>query len=356
MSTKLEKIISTIGPLARQKMEEVRNYQNTLTKPAGSLGMLEELSIRLAGITGEKAPNLAKKAVIVMAGDHGIVAEGVSAFPQVVTQQMVLNFTTGGAAINVLARYAGAEVRVIDIGVAGDVAVPGVTVQKVKPGTDNFAQGPAMSRAEAITALETGIGIAEEMIAAGYRVLATGEMGIGNTTPSSAIVSILTGCSVEEAVGPGTGVDDAGIRRKVEAIKRGLEVNQPDNADALDVLTKVGGLEIAGLAGLILGAAANRTPIVIDGFISTAAALIAQGLAPACVDYMFSAHCSAEPAHRRSLEKLGLRPLLDLQMRLGEGTGAALAFHLLEAAVRIVREMATFTNAGVADGTQEKSC
>lgn len=349
MNTKLEKTISKIGPLDLEKMKEVQNYQNTLTKPAGSLGMLEELSIRLAGITGEKAPNLAKKAVIVMASDHGVVAEGVSAFPQVVTQQMVLNFTNGGAAINVLARYAGAEVRVIDMGVAGEVQAPGVTVCKVKAGTNNFTLGPAMSEEEAIAALETGICIAEEMIAAGYRVLATGEMGIGNTTPSSAIVSLLTGCSVEEAVGPGTGVDDEGLRRKVDAIKCGFAVNNPNPNDALGVLAKVGGLEIAGLAGLILGAAANHTPVVIDGFISTAAALIAQGLAPACTGYMFSAHCSTEPAHRRSLEKLGLKPLLDLQMRLGEGTGAALAFHLLEAAVRIVREMATFTHAGVAE-------
>ncbi len=349
MANRFERTLKAIQPLDTKMMEEVRNYQDILTKPSGSLGQLEKISIRVAGITGKKVPDLSKKAVIVMAADHGVVAEGVSAFPQVVTQQMVFNFVNGGAAINVLSNHVGAEVKVVDIGVAGDVEAPGVLVRKVKLGTDNFCQGSAMSKDEAIRALEVGIEVAEELINDGVRLLATGEMGIGNTTASSAIVSLLAGCTVEESVGPGTGVDDAGIQRKVDAIKRGIEINKPDVNDALDVLAKIGGLEIAGLAGLILGAAANKVPVVIDGFISTAAALVARGLASESANYMIGSHCSAEPAHRRSLEFLGLKPILDLDMRLGEGTGAVLAFNLIEAAVRIVQNMATFESAGVSN-------
>lgn len=347
MGEKLQQTIARIGDLHREKMEEVRHYQNTLTKPAGSLGKLEDLSIQLAGITGEKTPDLSKKAVIVMAGDHGVVEEGISAFPQVVTQQMVLNFVNGGAGINVLARHVGAEVRIVDMGIIVDMNEPTVWNRKVKYGTDNFTKGPAMSREEAVRTLEAGIGVAEEMIQVGYRVLATAEMGIGNTTASSAIVSLLAGASVEAAVGPGTGIDRPGMQRKIDVIRRGIEVNRPDQDDALDVLSKVGGLEIAGLAGLILGCAAHRVPIVIDGFISTAAALVAKGIAQKSAAYMIGSHCSAEPAHRLSLQSLGLTHLLELNMRLGEGTGAVLSFPLIEAAVRIVREMATFASAGV---------
>lgn len=349
MINKLKNTLEKIAPLNSQLMTEVRDYQNTLTKPAGSLGALEDISIKIAGIMGEKTPDLSKKAVVIMAADHGVVEAGVSTFPQEVTQQMVANFAQGGAAINVLARQALADVKVVDLGVAGDVAHPGIIVRKVKPGTDNFLVGPAMTKNEARQALEVGIEIAEDLVKEGYCLLATGEMGIGNTTASSAIVSLLTGCSIEEAVGPGTGLDDAGIQRKIMAIKRGIEVNHPNPDDALDVLVKLGGLEIAGLAGLILGAAAERVPVVIDGFISTAAALIAFGLAPLSANYMIGSHCSAEPAHLRSLESLGLTPLLHLQMRLGEGTGAVLTFQLIEAAVRIVKEMATFASAGVAE-------
>lgn len=347
MDEKLQQTIAAIKDLSRERMEEVRQYQNTLTKPTGSLGKLEEISIQVAGITGKKAPDLSKKVVVVMAGDHGVVDEGISAFPQVVTQQMVLNFLSGGAAINVLARHVGADVRVVDLGIKGDMNVPGILKRKVKHGTDNFTKGPAMSREEAIQALEAGIGVAEELIAEGYQILATGEMGIGNTTASSALISLLGGCTVEEAVGPGTGIDKSGILRKSDAICRGIAINQPNVQDALDVLSKMGGLEIAGLAGLMLGCAANRVPVVVDGFISTAAAVVAKRMAPKSTMYMIASHCSAEPAHRFSLQCLGLTPLLDLHMRLGEGTGAVLTFPLIEAAVRIVREMATFASAGI---------
>lgn len=349
MNNKLSETLQRIKPLNSQLMAEVRDYQNTLTKPAGSLGCLEDISIKIAGVTGERAPDLRKKVVVIMAADHGVVQERVSAFPQEVTQQMVANFANGGAAINVLARQVGADVKVFDIGIAGDVAQPGIIVRKVKAGTNNFTQGPAMTKAEAIQAIEVGIEVAEELVQSGYRLLATGEMGIGNTTASSAIVSLVTGCSVEEAVGPGTGLDDAGIQRKVKAIKKGIEINQPDTTDAVDMLAKLGGLEIAGLAGLILGAAAKGVAVVIDGFISTAAALIALRLAPESANYMIGSHCSAEPAHQRSLEILRLKPLLHLGMRLGEGTGAVLTFQLIESAVRIVKEMATFASAGVSE-------
>ena len=350
MKGKLKETIEAIEPLNQEMMEQVREHQANLTKPEGSLGELETISIKGAGITGEMTPDFSKRAVVVMAGDHGVAKEGVSAFPQVVTQQMVANFCNGGAAINVLARQAKAEVKVVDVGIANPVDAPGVVCKNVKRGTDSFCQGQAMSREEAIRALEVGIEVAEELIDEGYTLLATGEMGIGNTTPSSAIISVITGQSVEKVVGPGSGINDEGIKRKIGAIKKGIELNQPDQEDALDILSKVGGLEIAGLAGLILGAAANRVPVVVDGFISTAAALIAQGLAPLSVEYMIGSHCSAEPAHRLALRHLRLKPLLDLNMRLGEGTGAVLVFNLIDSAIRVVKEMATFEDAQVDKG------
>ncbi len=273
--------------------------------------------------------------------------EKISAFPKDVTKQMVLNFVNGGAASTVIARQVGADVKVVDIGVDGDVEFPGVMLRKVKRGTDNLCKGPAMSKEEAIEALEIGIEVAEMMIEDGVCIFATGEKGIGNTTASSAIVHVLTGCSVEEAVGPGTGLNQEGILRKINVVKRGIEINQPDINDGLDVLAKVGGLDIAGMAGLILGCAANRVPVVVDGFISTAAALVAWKLAPESTAYMIPSHCSAEPGHQRSLETLGLTPIFDLKMRLGEASGAMLTFQLVETAVRIVKEMATFESAGV---------
>ena len=327
-----------------------RARQATLTKPPGSLGQLEDLSIQLAAITGQLKPSLARKAVIVMAGDHGIAREGVSAYPAEVTPQMVLNFLRGGAAINVLARQASARVIVVDVGVNADFdPLPDLERRKVARGTQNMVHGPAMTRAQAEEAIAVGLNIVEQEFAKGLDVVATGDMGIGNTTPSAAICAVMMGQPVARVTGRGTGVDDAGLQRKVSMIERALEVNQPDRSDPLDVLSKVGGLEIAGLAGVIIGGAAHRQPVVVDGFISGAAALIATALAPEVKPYLIAAHQSVEIGHRAMLEHLGLRPLLNLNLRLGEGTGAALAFNLLDAAVRILNEMATFTEAGVSD-------
>jgi nicotinate-nucleotide--dimethylbenzimidazole phosphoribosyltransferase len=342
-----EKTLAKIGDLNQSVIEEIRQHQNNLSKPQGSLGVLEEISIQLGGITGNKFPTITKKAVVVMAGDHGVVAEGVSAFPQEVTPQMVLNFTHGGAAINVLSRHAGAEVVVVDVGVATPIHHEKVLAMNVRPGTANMAQGPAMSREEAVKAVEVGITVAEDLISKGYELLATGEMGIGNTTASSAIIAAFMGISAREVTGSGTGLDKPGITHKEAVIDRALAVNRPDATDPWDVLAKVGGLEIAGLAGLILGAAAHRIPVVIDGFISSAAALVASKLAPKSLNYMIASHCSAEMAHRKLLQYLKLKPILELEMRLGEGTGAVLSFHLIEAALKIIKEMATFESAGV---------
>lgn len=339
-----------IPPLDLAAANAARERQNTLTKPPGSLGRLEELSIQLAAITGQSRPRTERKAVIVMAGDHGVAAEGVSAYPAEVTPQMVLNFLRGGAAINVLARLAKARVIVVDVGVAADLAQqPGLERRNVARGTQNMTLGPAMTRAQAETAVNAGLQVLEGEVAKGLDLLATGDMGIGNTTASAAIVAALTGCPAAEVTGRGTGVDDAGLAHKIAVIERALAVNRPDPRDPLEVLSKVGGLEIAGLVGVILGAAAHRVPTVIDGFISGAAALVAAGLAPEVKPYLIAAHQSVELGHRVILERLGLRPLLYLDLRLGEGTGAALAFHVVEAAARILNEMATFAEAGVSD-------
>jgi nicotinate-nucleotide--dimethylbenzimidazole phosphoribosyltransferase len=337
-----------IPPLDLSAAEAARARQAVLTKPPGSLGRLEDLSIQLAAITGRNRPSLARKAVVVMAGDHGVTAEGVSAYPAEVTPQMVLNFLRGGAAINALARQAGARVIVVDIGVAADLApAPGLEIRKVAHGTQNMARGPAMTRDQAEQAIEVGLQIVGAEIDRGLDLVATGDMGIGNTTASAAIAAAITGQPAAQVTGRGTGVDDAGLARKIAVIEKVLAVNQPNPADALDVLHKVGGLEIAGLAGVMLGAAARRVPVVVDGFISGAAALIAAGLAPEIKPCLIAAHQSVEVGHRVVLEYLGLQPLLDLNLRLGEGTGAALAFHLIEAAARLLDEMATFAEAGV---------
>src|SRR5687767_3443205 len=347
----LEEIIRQIQPLDEDSMISARAHQDTLTKPRGSLGRLEELSIQLAGMTANAFPSVERKTVIVMAADHGVVVEGVSAYPAEVTPQMVLNFLHGGAAINVLARQANARVVVVDMGIASEIedASGELVRRKIGPGTANLAQGPAMTREQAIESIQSGIEICETEIAREVDILATGDMGIGNTTPSAAIACSLMGQAPENVVGRGTGVDNAGLKRKIGVIACALDVNRPNANDAFDVLAKVGGFEIGGLVGVILAAAANRKPVVIDGFISTAAAMIAVSLAPAARGYMIAAHVSQERGHKLMLEWLGLKPLLDLNLRLGEGTGAALAFHLIEASTRILREMATFREAGVSD-------
>jgi nicotinate-nucleotide--dimethylbenzimidazole phosphoribosyltransferase len=339
---------SRILPLDKAAMAAARARQNLLTKPQGSLGRLEALSIQLAGVTGQAQPRLERKAVIVLAGDHGIAAEGVSAYPSEVTAQMVLNFLAGGAAVNVLARQAGARVVIADMGVAGDLPQhPDLLDRKIAPGTANFARGPAMSREQAARAVETGIEIVTAEVARGLDLVATGEMGIGNTTPASAITAVYTGLPVAEVTGRGTGVDDEGLARKVETLERALALHQPDPADALGVLTAVGGFEIGAIAGVCLGAAVHRVPVLVDGFISAAGALLAAALCPAVKSYLIASHLSVERGHTALWQALGLRPLLEMDLRLGEGTGAVLAMHLVEAACRIPSEMATFDDAGI---------
>ena len=344
----LNEQIASIQPPDEAMMKAARKRQDTLTKPQGSLGRLEELSIALAGITGQLTPCLARKAVIVMAGDHGVAAEGVSAFPQVVTVQMVANFLAGGAAISVLARHAGARVSVVDIGVAADLEpAPGLLVRKIGYGTGNIAVGPAMTRAQAAESILAGIETVREEFERGLDIVATGDMGIANTTPSSAIVAAITGRDAADVTGRGTGIDEAGLLNKIEVIRRALEVNAPLYNDPLDVLGAVGGFEIGGLAGVVLGAAIHRIPVVVDGFISTAGALIATELCPLAKAYVIAAHRSVEVGHQAALDRMEKRPLLDLGMRLGEGTGAVLAMNIIEASVKVLGEMATFDSAGV---------
>jgi nicotinate-nucleotide--dimethylbenzimidazole phosphoribosyltransferase len=340
-----------IPPIDVDTVKQAQQRQRSLTKPAGSLGRLEEISIRLAGMKADPLPDVSRKRVIIMAADHGVALEGVSAFPAEVTQQMVLNFLRGGAAINVLARQAGAGVTVVDIGVAADFdpSLPGLLHRKVAKGTRNIAKGPAMTGAEAEKALAIGMEVLTREAEQGLDLVATGDMGIGNTTPSSAIAAVMTGLPVSKVTGRGTGLDNAGLMHKVQIIEQAIALNKPNPQDSLDVLCKVGGLEIAGLAGVMLAAAANRIPIVVDGFISTAAAMIAVGLVPDVRNYLFCAHQSVEIGHQTMHKHLGLTPLINLNLSLGEGTGAVLAFHLIEASSRILREMATFAEAGVSD-------
>jgi nicotinate-nucleotide--dimethylbenzimidazole phosphoribosyltransferase len=322
--------------------------QAELTKPAGSLGRLESLSVQLAGITGLRRPPTARRAVIVMAADHGIAREGVSAYPPEVTAQMVLNFAHGGAAVNVLARQAGARVVVVDMGVASDLPpLEGVLTRRIADGTRSFLREPAMDREQAEAAVLAGIAVVNAEIDAGLDLVATGDMGIGNTTASAAITAVITGRPPSEVTGRGTGLDDAALAAKVAVIERALALHRPDPADAIGVLAAVGGFEIGGLAGVIIGAAARRVPVIVDGFISGAAALIATGLAPAVRPYLVAGHRSVEAGHGAVLRHLDLEPVLDLDLRLGEGTGAVLAFGIVEAAVRILDEMATFADAGV---------
>ncbi len=349
----LNDLTASIRPLDQDAMAAAKRHQKNLTKPAGSLGRLEGLAIWMAGITGELAPATAPRTVIVMAGDHGVVGEGVSAYPSEVTPQMVMNFLGGGAAINVLARQAGARVLVVDLGVATELdQLDGLVARKVAFGTDNIATGPAMSKSQALKALAIGAELAESEFAAGARMLATGEMGIGNTTPASALICALTDTPPEVVVGRGTGLDDSGLARKRTVVARALASNESALNDPVDALAAVGGYEIAGLVGLILACAAGRRPVVLDGFIAGAAALVAARIAPAARNYMLAGHLSAERGHRVALKSLGLKPLLDLDLRLGEGTGAVLAFHLVDAATRIMAEMATFSEASISQSVE----
>ncbi|MBI4187640.1 MAG: nicotinate-nucleotide--dimethylbenzimidazole phosphoribosyltransferase [Chloroflexi bacterium] len=353
MSKLLADTIGRIKPLDKREMSKARARQDILTKPQGSLGRLEELSAQLAGIQANPIPQIRHKAIITMAADHGVVAEGVSAYPQEVTAQMVYNFLGGGAGINVIARQVGARIIVVDMGVAVELkANPQLLSRKIAHGTRNMATGPAMTDEQAVKAVETGIEIVNAEVAHGLDIVGTGDMGIGNTTASSAICAVMTGRPVAEVTGRGTGIADEQFQHKVTVIERALAVNRPDPKQPLDVLAKVGGFEIGGLAGVMLGAAANRIPVVIDGFISGAAALIAAALSSELKDYLIAAHVSVEPGHRWVLQHLGLKPLFDLNMRLGEGTGAALGIFLSETAARILAEMSTFAEAGVSERSE----
>ena len=329
--------------------EQARKRWDQLTKPQGSLGRLEELGIRLASITGRPIPSLERKLIFTAAGDHGVVQEGVSAYPQSVTVQMVLNFLRGGAGINVLARYAGAEVKVIDAGVAGDLDhAPDLVRCRIRPGTGNMAREASLSRDEAQRIVAAGEAIFEQAHQEKPIGLAgLGDMGIGNTTAASALTAVFTGQPVSQITGRGTGLADVQRFHKVEVIQQALDLHRPDPKDPLGCLAAVGGLEIGCLAGICLAAARARVPIVLDGFITTAAAVVAERIDPKVRDCLIASHRSAEPGHSALLAHLGLEPLLDLQLRLGEGTGAALAFLLLEASVRLLSEMATFDEAGV---------
>jgi nicotinate-nucleotide--dimethylbenzimidazole phosphoribosyltransferase len=358
--------IAAIRPLDETAMRAARERHDRLTKPRGSLGALEELGVRLAGVAGTCPPPLpAPAAVAVFAGDHGVHAQGVTPWPQEVTAQMVQNFLAGGAVVNAFARQAGADVTVVDVGVRTDLPpAPGLLVRKVANGTADMTQGPAMTADEARRAVEVGIEIARDLVAAGNRCLITGDMGIANTTPSAALIAAFTGRSVEGVTGYGTGIDDITHARKIKVVHTALARARTElpghngsdgadprvaSADPLAVLAQVGGLEHAAIAGFILGAAAQRVPVLLDGVIAGAAALVAAALARGARDYCVAGHRSAEPGHAAALWFLELRPLIDLEMRLGEGTGAVLALPVVSSAVRVLHEVATFDSAGVAD-------
>lgn len=345
---KIKETIDRIKPIQQVSYLNVKKRLDNLTKPVGSLGRLEELAQRYAAIRGGNAAKLEKKVIFTFAGDHGVTEEGVSAYPKEVTVQMVLNFLRGGAGVNVLARHAGAEVIVVDMGVDYDFKpAAGLVIKKIAKGTRNMYRGAAMTRDEAVKGIEAGIELAGEWSQKGVDIIGTGDMGIGNTTPSSAITAVMTGEFVEDVTGRGTGIGDEVFRRKVDIIKRAIEINKPNPDDPIDVLSKVGGFEIAGIAGLILGAASKNIPVVVDGFISGAGALIAAGLQPAVSDYLFASHLSVESGHKAILAKIGQKAMLDLNLRLGEGTGAALGIGLVEAGFKILTQMATFEGAGV---------
>lgn len=351
---KIETTIGNIGDLHQDAMGEAKKRQDSLTKPLESLGVLEELSIKVAGITGNPLPKIKDKVIVTMAGDHGVVKEGVTAYPQEVTPQMIYNFINGGAGINVLARHIGARVVVVDMGVAADIENPDVVSQKIGYGTESMAKGPAMSREDAIKSIEAGIDILEDEFKRGLDIVGVGDMGIGNTTPSSAITAAISGEPVEKVTGRGTGIDDETLENKIRVIEKAIKLNKPDPKNPIDVLSKVGGFEIGGMTGIYLAGAANRIPIVVDGFISGAAALLAYGLEPKVKDYLIASHCSVEIGHKVLLDSIGIKPLLNLNLRLGEGTGAALGINLVEAGCRILSEMATFADAGVSGKLEDQ--
>jgi nicotinate-nucleotide--dimethylbenzimidazole phosphoribosyltransferase len=344
----LDETLKQIRPLDRSSERAAQERLDSLTKPHGSLGTLEQMARRIAVIQAKVPPRLGRKLLFIFAADHGIAQEGVSAYPQQVTAQMTYNFLNGGAAINVMARHHGVETQIVDVGVDCEFAgVRGLRNCKIRRGSANFAGGPAMTRAEAVRSVEVGIELTREAAAEDIFLIGVGDMGIGNTSSAAAVLCALTGVAPADAVGRGTGIDDATLARKIAAIEKGLRINHPDANDPLDVLARVGGLEIGAMTGVILGAAAFRLPMVLDGFISGAAALLAQRFSPHVPDILFASHLSAEKGHNLILDRLQLAPVLDLGMRLGEGTGACLLMGLIETSVKIMGEMATFHSAGV---------
>ena len=347
----LDETIAAIGPLDPAAVAAARARQDSLTKPRASLGALEDVSVQLAGLAGRCPPPLPEPATVaVFAGDHGVHAQGVTPWPQEVTAQMVANFAAGGAVINALAAQSGADVVVVDVGVASDIeSVPALVVRKVGRGTHDMTREPAMTRAEARAAIDVGIGVARDLVAGGMRCLLTGDMGIANTTPAAALIAVFTGAAPADVTGRGTGIDDATLTRKVGVVARALARHHPDPADPLGVLAAVGGFEHAALAGYVLGAAAARVPIVLDGLIACAAALAARALAPDTTAAMIAGHRSVEPGASVALAALGLTPLVDLRMRLGEGSGAMLALPIVQGAARVLRDVATFDAAGVTE-------
>ena len=347
---KLELIAGKVESPDKKYFDLAQHKLDNLTKPVGSLGRLEELARQIAGITENMAPVLDKKCIFTMAADHGVVAEGISAYPSEVTPQMVYNFLNGGAGINVLSKHVGAEVVVVDMGVACDLKNnDALIVKKIGYGTRNMAQGPAMTLEEAAASVIAGIEIVEDFAAKGVKIIGTGDMGIGNTTSSSAIVAVIAGVGAEMVTGYGTGLDDKGLLHKIKVIEKSININNPDPENGLDILSKIGGFEIGGIAGLIIGAAYMKIPVVIDGFISGAGAMIAQKICPKSREYMIASHLSVEKGHRIMMDTLGIKPLFNLDMRLGEGTGAALGISIAEASVKILNEMATFEEAGVSE-------
>ncbi len=345
----LEKTKAGIKPAYEESMKEAEERLDKLAKPIGSLGKLEELAIKISGITGKQSSSFDKKVTVIMASDNGVVEEGVSSCPQAVTAIQTMNFIKGVTGVCVLSKHAGAEIRVIDIGVAGDFReYPGIIDRKIRKGTSNMAKGPAMSREEAVKAIEIGIETVAQLVEEGYSLFGTGEMGIGNTSTSSTVVMSLLGCSADVAVGKGAGLTEEGLANKKAIIKKAIALNKPDAEDPVDVLSKVGGFDIAGMTGCFLGAAYHRKPIVIDGFISAAAALAAYRINPLVRDFMIASHCSEEPGYMLVMKELGLQPMLNLNMRLGEGSGCPLAFNVIEAAEAVISDMATLEEAMIA--------
>jgi nicotinate-nucleotide--dimethylbenzimidazole phosphoribosyltransferase len=343
----LNNIVANIKPLDEKTIKDASNRLDNLIKPIGSLGRLEGIAIRIAGIKGKVNNHVPKKCLVVMASDNGVCEEGVSTSPQAVTALQAVSMTKGLAGISVLCRQACSDVKVVDIGIKEDYDCKDIINMKIRKGTWNISKRSAMTRDEAIKAIESGIRIIEGLVQEGYDVIGTGEMGIGNTSSSSAIIMSFTGCSPEQAVGKGTGLTEEGFINKKNIIKRAIEINKPDKNDPIDVLAKVGGFDIAALTGCFLAAACHRIPIVIDGIISAVAAMTAWKINPLAKEYMIPSHCSAEPGFNIIMKEMGITPILNLNMRLGEGTGCALMFHIIDAALNIINEMATFEEIGM---------